>query len=283
MSVNVKRSCLKPHTCWKGCLLLQGNSSDNRLLCRRCGRPRLVPLPFLPHSWPRPNPGTICSAWLVDWVRSISIQSCPRQMTTSPLWRFTLHSMASNDVKWPFRKQQQPNLTGNTWEGVPIICRHLIIHHVVLMLVQWFPLLKRILSTMLYAWLKRKVYHLLSVVNLGLCVFLLNFPTNERCTASLQNYTTHCCWLKLAWLHSPFEWPPQLVDAMACCDNCLQWCLKKYPSRCFHFLLGSVRMPPEECFLGSLEIILPAEIRFPCQWELYRLRIPTPQAFCLLN
>lgn len=70
---------------------------------------------------------------------------------------------------------------------------------------------------------------------------------------------------------------------MACCDNCLQWCLKKHPLRCFHFLLGSVRMQLEECFLGSLDVILPVEIRLPCHWELYSLRLPTPQAFCLLN
>lgn len=55
------------------CLLLQGNSSNNQSLCRRCGRLWLVPVPFLLHSWPRPNPGTICSAWLVDWGSSISI------------------------------------------------------------------------------------------------------------------------------------------------------------------------------------------------------------------
>lgn len=86
--------------------------------------------------------------------------------------RFTLGlRMTSNG---PFESSSDQIFAGNTWEGVPIICRHLIIHHV-FVLVLWFPLLKQILSTKLYAWLKRKICHLPSVVNLVFYVSATKF------------------------------------------------------------------------------------------------------------
>lgn len=69
----------------------------------------------------------------------------------SPIMRLALHMRASNDIKWPFRKQLQPNLYQECVGGCPIIHRCLIIQHMALRLVSWFSSLKRILSSVLYA------------------------------------------------------------------------------------------------------------------------------------